>query len=167
MPATASPSSPAGGSPSRSRRVPPITGPWTAGRRPSSRPGAPRGARCVAAATAAADPAGDDVALAGFDDHPAVDPSTVVAADTASWDGTAGEPTFGLAAAVDPGGLRREVFGFLPYWELADSSTRLDWEKLSTVAYFGVGADGTGNLQKRDPRWLADASAGAAGPARG
>ena len=28
-----------------------------------------------------------------------------------------------LAAAVDPGGLRREVFGFLPYWELADSST--------------------------------------------
>ena len=104
-----------------------------------------------AAATAAADPAGDDVALAGFDDRPAVDPSTVVAADTASWDGTAGEPTFGLAAAVDPGGLRREVFGFLPYWELADSSTRLDWEKLSTVAYFGVGADGTGNLQKRDP----------------
>ena len=104
------------------------------------------------AATAAADPAGDAVALAGFgDDRPAVDPSTVIAADTASWDGTAGEPTFGLAAAVDPGGLRREVFGFLPYWELADSSTRLDWEKLSTVAYFGVGADGTGNLQKRDP----------------
>ncbi len=26
-----------------------------------------------------------------------------------------------LAAAVDPGGLRREVFGFLPYWELTDS----------------------------------------------
>ena len=53
-----------------------------------------------------------------------------------------------LAAAVDPGGLKREVFGFLPYWELTDSSTRLDWEKLSTIAYFGVGAAGNGNLQK-------------------
>ncbi len=52
-----------------------------------------------------------------------------------------------LAAAVDPGGLRREVFGFLPYWELADSSTTLDWEKLSTIAYFGVGAAANGNLE--------------------
>ena len=55
-----------------------------------------------------------------------------------------------LAAAVDPGGLKREVFGFLPYWELTDSSTRLDWEKLSTIAYFGVGAAANGNLQKRN-----------------
>ena len=55
-----------------------------------------------------------------------------------------------LAAVVDPGGLKREVFGFLPYWELSDSSTRLDWEKLSTVAYFGVGAAGNGTLQKRN-----------------
>ena len=54
------------------------------------------------------------------------------------------------AAAVDPGALKREVFGFLPYWELTDSSTRLDWEKLSTVAYFGVGALGNGTLQKRN-----------------
>ena len=55
-----------------------------------------------------------------------------------------------LAAAVDPGGLRREVFGFLPYWELADSSTTLDWEKLSTIAYFGVGAAADGNLETRN-----------------
>ena len=54
------------------------------------------------------------------------------------------------AAAVDPGGLKREVFGFLPYWELTDRSTRLDWEKLSTVAYFGVGASANGDLQKRN-----------------
>ncbi len=54
------------------------------------------------------------------------------------------------AAAVDPGGLKREVFGFLPYWELSDSSTRLDWEKLSTIAYFGVGASAAGDLQKRN-----------------
>ena len=55
-----------------------------------------------------------------------------------------------LAAAVDPGGLKREVFGFLPYWELTDSSTRLDWEKLSTIAYFGVGAAANGDLQKKN-----------------
>jgi spore germination protein YaaH/flagellar hook assembly protein FlgD len=55
-----------------------------------------------------------------------------------------------LAAAVDPGGLKREVFGFLPYWELTDSSTRLDWEKLSTIAYFGVGAAANGDLQRRN-----------------
>jgi spore germination protein YaaH/flagellar hook assembly protein FlgD len=52
------------------------------------------------------------------------------------------------AAAVDPGGLKRDVFGFLPYWELSDSSTRLDWETLSTIAYFGVGAAANGDLQK-------------------
>jgi spore germination protein YaaH/flagellar hook assembly protein FlgD len=55
-----------------------------------------------------------------------------------------------LAAAVDPGGLRREVFGFLPYWELTDSSTTLDWETLSTIAYFGVGAAANGNLEIRN-----------------
>jgi spore germination protein YaaH/flagellar hook assembly protein FlgD len=56
-----------------------------------------------------------------------------------------GEP----AAAVDAGALKREVFGFLPYWELSDPSTRLDWQKLSTIAYFGVGAAANGDLQKR------------------
>ena len=69
-------------------------------------------------------------------DTPYADPSIAVDAD--------------LAAAVDPGGLRREVFGFLPYWELSDSSTRLDWEKLSTIAYFGVGAAGNGDLQRKN-----------------
>ena len=69
-------------------------------------------------------------------DAPYVDPDAVFSAD--------------LAAAVNPGGLRREVFGFLPYWELTDTSTRLDWEKLSTIAYFGVGAAGNGDLQRRN-----------------
>ena len=72
----------------------------------------------------------------GAADVPYVDPSGAIA----------GTP----AAAVDPGGLKREVFGFLPYWELTDPSTRLDWEKLSTVAYFGVGAAANGDLQKRN-----------------
>jgi spore germination protein YaaH/flagellar hook assembly protein FlgD len=69
-------------------------------------------------------------------DAPTVDPSAGIAAH--------------LAAVVDPGGLRREVFGFLPYWELADPSTTLDWEKLSTIAYFGVGAAANGDLQRQE-----------------
>ena len=32
--------------------------------------------------------------------------------------------------------LRREVYGFLPYWELGST---LDYNTLSTIAYFGVG----------------------------
>ncbi len=55
-----------------------------------------------------------------------------------------------LAAAVNAGGLRREVFGFLPYWELTDASTTLDWETLSTIAYFGIGAAANGNLERSD-----------------
>src|SRR4051794_457948 len=70
----------------------------------------------------------------GAVDTPMVDLATAVRGD--------------LAAAVDPGGLRREVFGFLPYWELTDTSTRFDWEALSTIAYFGVGAAANGNLER-------------------
>ena len=78
----------------------------------------------------------------GSIDSPIVDSDAAVDAD--------------LAAAVDPGGLRREVFGFLPYWELTDSSTRLDWEKLSTIAYFGVGAAADGDLAAQEQRRLDD-----------
>jgi spore germination protein YaaH/flagellar hook assembly protein FlgD len=46
-------------------------------------------------------------------------------------------------------GLSREVFGFLPYWELSASDLRLDYASLSTIAYFGVGADRDGYLVKR------------------
>ncbi len=45
--------------------------------------------------------------------------------------------------------LRREVFGFLPYWESVAAPT-LNYDLLSTVAYFGVGVDGKGNLQKKN-----------------
>jgi spore germination protein YaaH/flagellar hook assembly protein FlgD len=47
-------------------------------------------------------------------------------------------------------GMRREAYGFLPYWMLADSDTRLDFSILTHVAYFSVGADAKGNLKKRD-----------------
>lgn len=53
------------------------------------------------------------------------------------------------AAPVGPRGLRREVFGFLPYWELDDPSTTLDWRTLSTVAYFSVGCLSSGDLDKK------------------
>lgn len=79
--------------------------------------------------------------------QPAVEPVAVEAIDAPYLD-PASSNSFELAAAVDPGGLKREVFGFLPYWELTDTSTRLDWEKLSTIAYFGVGAAANGDLQR-------------------
>lgn len=75
-------------------------------------------------------------------------PVAVPAAWSSDGDAVAGD--IELTAAVDPGGLRREVFGFLPYWELGASTTRLDWEKISTVAFFGVGAAADGTLQKRN-----------------
>jgi spore germination protein YaaH len=72
----------------------------------------------------------------GAADIPYVDPASAIVGD--------------VAAAVDPGGLKREVFGWLPYWEVSDSSTRYDWETLSTIAYFGVGAAGNGDLQRKN-----------------
>jgi spore germination protein YaaH len=45
-------------------------------------------------------------------------------------------------------GLRREVFGFLPYWQLSDPSTNLNYATLSTIAYFSVAVDRNGNLVK-------------------
>jgi spore germination protein YaaH/flagellar hook assembly protein FlgD len=47
-------------------------------------------------------------------------------------------------------GLRREVFGFLPYWQLAGAARRLDYSVLTTIAYFSVGADAAGNLIRRN-----------------
>ncbi|MEI7744201.1 MAG: glycosyl hydrolase family 18 protein, partial [Chloroflexota bacterium] len=49
-----------------------------------------------------------------------------------------------------PAALRRQVFGFLPYWELSGASTKLNFDVRSTIAYFSVGADGNGNLRKKD-----------------
>jgi hypothetical protein len=78
-------------------------------------PGAQLGAT-PGAATRPAPAAGTAPLVGQTLDGPIVDPQAAVSAD--------------LTAAVDPGGLRREVFGFLPYWELTDASTTLDWEAL-------------------------------------
>jgi spore germination protein YaaH len=63
------------------------------------------------------------------------------------------------AAASGPGPaapaanvLRREVYGFLPYWESVAGPT-LNYDLLSTVAYFGVGVTSTGDLQKSGSGW--------------
>ena len=46
--------------------------------------------------------------------------------------------------------LRREVFGFLPYWETGSS---LDYDTLSTVAYFGIALNNDGTLYKAGNGW--------------
>jgi spore germination protein YaaH len=74
-----------------------------------------------------------------------------LAATTAASTATEPREPASSDAVVSASGLRREVFGFLPYWEVSDSSTTLDWDVLSTVAYFSVGADKNGNLMKLDP----------------
>ncbi len=75
----------------------------------------------------------------------ALDPSPIAAEDVSLVvPGAVG------AAAPAAAGMRREVYGFLPYWEVADADTRLDFSILTHVAYFSVGADARGNLAKRN-----------------
>jgi spore germination protein YaaH len=48
-----------------------------------------------------------------------------------------------------PNGLRKEVLGFLPYWLLTDTAlSYMNYNLVSTIAYFSVGADKYGNLIK-------------------
>jgi spore germination protein YaaH/flagellar hook assembly protein FlgD len=93
----------------------------------------------------------DQVARSAID-QPSVDPADVIdARPTIVSARGAGEPaTRTPQAPIDPGALRREVFGFLPYWQVNSSSLRIEYDKISTIAYFGVGADAAGNLQKRN-----------------
>jgi len=60
--------------------------------------------------------------------------------------------------ATDPGSatpnaanfLRREVFGFLPYWELGSG---LNYDAISTIAYFGIDLNTDGTLDKAGNGW--------------
>jgi spore germination protein YaaH/flagellar hook assembly protein FlgD len=79
-------------------------------------------------------------------DAPAVDPADVEPAERTS----ALAPASGSLVAPAATNLFREVFGFLPYWELSDSSTTLDYNVISTIAYFSVGSDRNGNLLKKN-----------------
>ena len=75
-------------------------------------------------------------------DQPLVDPSAVIDARAAlasapsTSQGGVREPQ----ARVDPGALRREVFGFLPYWKSTAARSGSSTSKISTIAYFGMGA---------------------------
>ncbi|HET9520819.1 MAG TPA: glycosyl hydrolase family 18 protein, partial [Candidatus Limnocylindrales bacterium] len=77
-------------------------------------------------------------------DVPSTDPSATPDADGAS----ALLPSADDPLALDGTRLRRQVFGFLPYWEVNDAV--LDYEVLSTIAYFSVGSDKNGNLLKKN-----------------
>ncbi len=102
----------------------------------------------------AADPSG---LTAGPGDAPSQMYLDAMAHEGLSYAFTPGAPltaeTRSLApAAVAPAavGMRREVYGFLPYWMLTDPDTRLDFGVLTHVAYFLVGADANGNLARRN-----------------
>lgn len=61
----------------------------------------------------------------------------------------AGVPNGSFAPLALPNGLRKEVFGFLPYWMLNDSAlAELNYNLVSTIAYFSVGANKNGDLVK-------------------
>ncbi len=63
------------------------------------------------------------------------------------------EPVTATTAAL-PNGLRKEVFGFLPYWMLdAGSLQWMQYQLVSTVAYFGVAATSSGTLTTTGSGW--------------
>ncbi|MGC8633617.1 MAG: glycosyl hydrolase family 18 protein [Candidatus Limnocylindrales bacterium] len=62
--------------------------------------------------------------------------------------GMAGTPGAGGSPAPSTGGPGREIYGFLPYWELGDPTMTLDYSVLSTIAYFGLTATASGTLQQ-------------------
>jgi spore germination protein YaaH/flagellar hook assembly protein FlgD len=83
-------------------------------------------------------------------DRAAARSSEVLDARGAAWSPSPEPETVAPQARVQAGGLRREVFGFLPYWQVSSSSLRIQYDKISTIAYFGVGAAADGSLQKRN-----------------
>ena len=88
--------------------------------------------------------AGDSIAVDGM--APAANPAGEGSAAAAP-DLTGPSPVRPNAAATS---LRREVLGFLPYWELGST---LDYTTLSTVAYFGIDLNGDGTLNKSGNGW--------------
>ena len=80
-------------------------------------------------------------------------PSVLLGRPQAARDGRAAVEPMGTLAQVSaaglPNGLRKEVFGFLPYWMLTDSAlASMNYQLVSTIAYFSVNANMDGNLVK-------------------
>jgi spore germination protein YaaH len=82
-----------------------------------------------------------------------VDGATPVALPAAQGSGVKA-PSLAGPSVVTPNStltaLRREVLGFLPYWELGST---LNYDTLSTIAYFGVDLNGDGTLNKSGNGW--------------
>ncbi len=76
-------------------------------------------------------------------------PQIALPAGAGSPSATPGAQT--LAPNVAANILRREVLGFLPYWEL--SGTSLNYDALSTIAYFGVDLKLDGTLNTSSSGW--------------
>jgi spore germination protein YaaH len=81
-------------------------------------------------------------------------PEPLPAADLAVQDG---EARGGIAAL--PNGLTHEVYGYLPYWALDPGLRRyLQYDLVSTIAYFSVGAQADGTLLRSGTGWSGWAS---------
>ena len=118
------------------------------GRAPRALPAGTASGRDLRATAPAPAPSSKTPADAPIDtpvDAPTEDPSELPEADNAS----TRLPLATGDIAADGTRLRRQVMGFLPYWEVNDAV--LDYELLSTIAYFSVGSDKNGNLLKLDP----------------
>jgi len=62
------------------------------------------------------------------------------------------EPEATLASL--PNGLKKQVFGFLPYWMLSASDLQwMRYDLVSTIAYFGVAARSDGTLATTSTGW--------------
>jgi spore germination protein YaaH len=73
---------------------------------------------------------------------------TPAALDSSTTGGTTTSDGQGAIASL-PNHLRREVFGYLPYWAAnATQLQNLDYSLVSTIAYFSVGARANGTLAK-------------------
>jgi len=71
-------------------------------------------------------------------------------------------PLSPLAAGQVTHRLSREVFGYLPYWELnSGTDATLRYDLLSTIAFFGVGSKSNGTLDTSQPGYAAYVSANA------
>jgi spore germination protein YaaH len=71
-----------------------------------------------------------------------------------SADGTT-QTVEGTAAGL-PNGLAREVFGYLPYWAVTSPLlASMNYDRLSTIAYFGLAARSDGTLAKSGATWSA------------
>jgi len=82
----------------------------------------------------------------------AADPSTT-AVDLIPLAPTGGSAAQATLASL-PNGLKKQVFGFLPYWMLGASDLQwMRYDLVSTIAYFGVAARSDGSLATTSTGW--------------